>query len=133
MYGGMEKEFTMQRGHISFVLESAYGHILPTLGIASALVKRGYHVSYAVSKEFAGGIEKIGAEAIVYCPLDYRIDAIPKALEYQGCERGAIEKVLWKQYEQRELHANLSQLHDLYRNNRPDLVLYDLRNLAGKV
>ena len=122
----------MKRRHVAFICEPAYGHIVPTLGMASELVRRGYHVSYAVSKEYAVGVEKIGAEAMIYHPLDAKVEVRPKLLQYKGHDRGAFANEMFKEFVQREFETALSQLREIYRNKAPDIIVYDLRNLAGK-
>jgi UDP:flavonoid glycosyltransferase YjiC (YdhE family) len=78
-----------------------------------------------------------GAEAKIYDPLDYRMSYIPKLPKQQNPdfisneERAEINK-LWKEFVKEETEHSLSQLQEIYRNDRPDLIVYDLRNLAGR-
>jgi UDP:flavonoid glycosyltransferase YjiC (YdhE family) len=123
----------MQRKHVAFILESSYGHILPTVGIATELLRRGYRVSYAVSSQFSTGISRLGAEVIVYRPLDYRVEFVPKVRQYQGSDREAVTRSLWDEFEKEEFRTTLDQLTEIYRDDKPDLIFYDLRNLAGKM
>ena len=59
----------MKQKHVAFIVESVYGHLVPTLGIAAELLRIGYRVSYAVKKQFEPRILDIGAEAMIYQPL----------------------------------------------------------------
>ena len=58
--------------HIAFVLEHAYGHLMPTLGIAMELIRRGHRVSYATTADFAPIVTRIGARAFILTPLQTR-------------------------------------------------------------
>jgi UDP:flavonoid glycosyltransferase YjiC (YdhE family) len=120
----------VRKTHVAFIVESAHGHVNPILGIVSELVQRGCRVTCAVRKYFVPRVVESGAEPVVYEPLDYRVRFIPKA---QACiaDTAAVKR-LWKEFEQEELEDALPQLEGLYGEDRPDLIVYDLRNLAGK-
>lgn len=51
---------------VLFLNFPAYGHINPTLGIVSELVKQGEKVTYFATNEFRNTIEKAGAQFISY-------------------------------------------------------------------
>jgi hypothetical protein len=48
----IREDLQMAPQHIAFVLEQAYGHVMPTLGIALELIRRGHRVSYATTADF---------------------------------------------------------------------------------
>lgn len=52
--------------NVLFLNFPAYGHINPTLGIVSELVKQGEKVTYFATNEFRNTIEKAGAQFISY-------------------------------------------------------------------
>ena len=76
---------TAVRKHIAFCLDLAYGHIYPSLGIASELVRREYEVSYAVPDSFAAKIRESGANPRRFePPLNYRSTLYPLAITNDG-------------------------------------------------
>ena len=122
----------MARTHIAFIVESAHGHINPILGITSELVRRGHRVTCAVKDYFAPRVADSGAEPLVYEPLDYRTRFIPSIEQYNRWNDKALIMERWNEFEQEEIEDALPQLELLYREKRPDLIIYDLRNLAGR-
>lgn len=129
--------------HVAFILESENGHVNPSLGIAAGLVEHGYRVSYAVRDKFAASVRAHGAEPLCYCPLDYRMSITPKseASERDGSLDGVGSTRHWNEllqrevteYEQVEIDVALPQLENLYLSDTPDLIIYDCRNLAGRI
>lgn len=124
------------RKHIAFIVESAHGHVNPTLGIASELVKRGYRVSHAVKDSFAARVTASGAEAKIYRPLETKLDLFREmAKDRSGEFLFDFSRVDLNQFSkesfQKESDNTLSQLEDIYENDRPDLVIFDVMNPAG--
>jgi len=114
----------MRQRHIAFLLEQAYGHIIPTLGIALELIRRGHRVSYAVTHDFARPIRSIGAQAVVFKPLVTR----PKLLPQVYHDRNVVEKLRREKTED-----SLAQLEVLFHDDRPDLVIQDdCEDFAGR-
>jgi len=112
--------------HIAFIVEQAYGHILPTLGIAMELIRRGHRVSYAVTKDFAPGINRIGARALVFSPLVTR-PALLNAID-QGDKDGIDELLRVK------TNHSLAQLQDRFSDDQPDLIVHDAcEDFAGRL
>jgi demethyllactenocin mycarosyltransferase len=112
--------------HIAFTLEQAYGHILPTLGIAIELIRRGHRVSYAVTRDFAPGISRIGARALVFSPMVTR-PALLNAIN-QGDEDGVDELRRVK------TNHSLAQLQEMFRDDQPDLIVHDAcEDFAGRL
>jgi UDP:flavonoid glycosyltransferase YjiC (YdhE family) len=119
--------------HVAFVVEPVYGHIIPTLGIATELLSRGYRVSYAVTKRFSGKLQGIGVEPKIYQPLENKLKLFNEIKMHgidffsESCAQ------LWGTLRKEETDDSLKQLRDLYDDDRPDVVVYDFMNPAGKL
>lgn len=116
------------RKHIAFCLDQAYGHIYPTLGIASELITRGFDVSYPVSDSFANKIMQIGAEPKRFEPvLNYRLELYPAALKKDGSydfsDGSFARRLLSLRAESTRLSMKL--LESLYKGEAPDLIVHD--------
>jgi UDP:flavonoid glycosyltransferase YjiC (YdhE family) len=123
----------MGRRHVAFILESVYGHIVPTLGIAAELIHRGYRVSYAVKRQFEPRILSGGAQAKVYQPLENKLKAF-QAMKNEGMGFSSEASAsLWKKLQQEETEDTFSKLESLYQPDRPDLIVYDCMNPAGRL
>ena len=127
----------MKRKHIAIIVESAHGHINPTLGIASQLVSRGYDVSYAVKENFAPRVRSTGSKAVVYKPLENKLTVFRQMQENGGGQEylfdfntsnlAALSRAI-----REEIHDTHKQLTELYETDKPDLIMYDVLNMAGK-
>jgi len=103
--------------HIAFALEQAYGHILPTLGIAIELIKRGNRVSYVVTRNFSVGVKRIGANALTFEPLVTR----PAMLESINDR----DEKVFGDLRLAKTENSMSQLEMLFRKDPPDLIVHD--------
>lgn len=117
---------------MAFMVESAHGHINPILGMVCELVRRGHRVTCAVKDYFAERIRSSGGEPLIYRPLDQTDALFPKIRHYRPDKDGALIAPIWKQFELQEAKRAIVQLHDLYKEDAPDLIVYDFRNLAGR-
>lgn len=124
--------------HIALFLEQAYGHIIPTLGFAAELIRRGHRVSYAVISEFAPAIARTGAHAVVFAPMIetrrriYEHTARPKGRHHFDSEDTTLSKLMLELRTQRTSDS-LQQLTRLYEQDKPDLVLHDdCLDIAGR-
>jgi len=126
----------MRGPHIAFIVESAHGHINPTLAVATELTKRGYRISYAVKEYFVPRVVSSGAQALVYRPLEAKftlfreMEKDPNGAFPFDFSRIANDKNVSLLRLERE--DTLSQLRMLYQDDRPDLIIYDQGNLAGR-
>lgn len=121
----------MPRPHVAFVVEPAHGHINPILGVMAELVNREVRVTCAVNEYFADRVSEVGAEPIRYRPLTYKAHFVPRLEAQKDRSEPAIE-ALWAEYEREERRTALMQLEGHYRGDRPNLIVYDFRNLAGR-
>jgi UDP:flavonoid glycosyltransferase YjiC (YdhE family) len=127
----------MRPGHIAFCVDHAYGHINPTLGIASELLRRGHTASYAVSGSFADVIRKVGARPVVFEPVDYRSAVYPLALQKDGSydlsrHNSSLSAVV-NDIMTKRTQSSFEQLQALYTTHKPDLIIHDDGwDLAGR-
>jgi UDP:flavonoid glycosyltransferase YjiC (YdhE family) len=118
----------MKSLHVTFCLEQQYGHIVPTLGIALELSRRGHRVSYAVIDAFAPLVSKIRARALIIIPLDTRIAAL-SAVNWNenssepNLSEAALQEVAALSRDRTD--CSLEQLRELYLDDMPDVVIHD--------
>ncbi len=122
----------MEHIHVAFIVESAHGHINPILGMICELARRGHRVTCPVKGYFAERIRSSGGEPLVYTPLDQAEALFPKIRHYRPHKDAALIAPIWKQFELEEAKRAIAQLHRIYASERPDLIVYDFRNLAGR-
>jgi UDP:flavonoid glycosyltransferase YjiC (YdhE family) len=126
----------MEEKHVAFVLESTYGHIVPTLAIAGEVMRRGYRASYAVKPLFAPRISALGAEARVYQPLENRLKLFEEMRKHGASRELALDsglRVFWAQHLHEETDDTFAKLIHLYQDDEPDIVVYDSSNPAGRL
>ncbi|MEV0459417.1 macrolide family glycosyltransferase [Catellatospora methionotrophica] len=114
--------------HIMFFNIPALGHLFPTLGVVSELVRRGHRVSYAATADRAGYVAEAGARVIPYTstrPGDTDPAArTPARAEHIG--RSLLNFLA-------EAEHTLPQLEPALLADPPDLVLFDRMAFAGHV
>jgi UDP:flavonoid glycosyltransferase YjiC (YdhE family) len=123
--------------HIAFFVEQAYGHIIPTLGITMELIRRKHRVSYAVSANFAPAITRSGARAMIFNPMDTRTSLCQLTAQQDGSHDAGPDNVELMNLDailrQERTVDSVSQLEARFREDRPDLVIYDdCLDVAGK-
>lgn len=108
--------------HVAVCTAPAYSHIGPLLGTVAELVRRGVHVSYATTEQFAPLVKSVGATPVPVRssfpadPADWPTDIRRLPLLYLDDARAA-----------------LPQLTAAFARNRPDLVLTEDPAGAGSV
>jgi UDP:flavonoid glycosyltransferase YjiC (YdhE family) len=122
----------VKEAHVAFILEPVFGHIVPTLGIAAELIRRAIRVSYAVSERFESRARRVGAEALIYRPLQNKLKLF-KALGEGLDPSSEAAANLWTALRQEETNDSLTKLETLYERDIPDLIVYDSMSPAGKV
>lgn len=105
----------MRNAHIAIISTPITSHLNLTLPMTAILVRRGYRVTYALSEPFRSRVEKVGVEVV-----DFRFGAITS-------------QVLNEQLYCRLANHTLADVTPFYEENRPDLIIYDLLALAGRV
>lgn len=119
----------MQPRHVAFVLDQAYGNIVPSLGISMKLIERGHLVSYVVAEGFSSLVRSTGATAIVVDFLNTREKAISELMIENDHEKYRhsdeyLDRRLKEIVEEQTQHT-LAQLRRLYVEHGPDLVVHD--------
>lgn len=109
----------MKKTHIAVININAHGHINPTLAIVSELVKRGCRVTYPTTEEFLPAIKESGAVPLLY---HSSLDSV-KLKEAVNVPLVILDEGL----------TVFSQLKQLYKDDLPDLILFDFMALAGKL
>jgi MGT family glycosyltransferase len=105
--------------HIAVFLMPERGHVLPALGVIAELVRRGHRVSCPATERFVPAITECGATAIPY------ESALPGELPESLYEAAQLALA--------EAESALPQLEDAFRDDRPDLVAWDIAAWAGGV
>jgi len=110
-----------QRIHIAFLIFPHTPHINPTLPIVSALIRRGYRVSYTTSEKFLPAVSELGAEVI-------RCQEFPS---HQALVSDYVPQGRNASFELAE--RSLLDMTPFYENNKPNLILYDFMFYAGRI
>lgn len=105
--------------HIAVFLIPERGHVLPALGMIAELVRRGHRVSCPTSTRFAAAVTECGATPIVYGST--LPGELPESL-YEAAQLALTEA-----------EAALPQLENVFRDDRPDIVAWDIAAWAGGV
>jgi MGT family glycosyltransferase len=111
---------------IAFVNAADHGHVMPTLGAVTELVRRGHQVTYVTTRERAAPVAAAGAEVVCY---ESRIASVDPAAVFAD-EDPATPHLLY-------LEENLAILHAAERaldQTPPDLIAYgDFPFIAGRL
>ena len=115
--------------HILFCLEQSYGHIVPTIGMALEIMRRGHRVTYTTTPEFASAIVRCGANACVYRPLETRQRFLSPYIQRDGGYSFNVHDTKFishamKLRKERTAHS-LVQLESLLRDDKPAVIIHD--------
>jgi MGT family glycosyltransferase len=100
-----------------------HGHVNPTLGVVTELVRRGHRVTFATTEEFADAVTAAGAEPLLYESV------MPTSLDLVIKPPGEVSSEEFHQSIQTitdEGLAPLARVHDALDGDRPDVILHDL-------
>ncbi|MGM0748818.1 MAG: macrolide family glycosyltransferase [Bacillota bacterium] len=114
----------MKQHHITIINIPAYGHVNPTLALVEKLCEKGHRVTYATTEEFAPAVQQAGARPLLY---ETTISVDPQQIK-ELMEKNETPLMFLK-----ESLGILPQLEELYKNDQPDLIVYDFIALAGKL
>lgn len=127
----------MRRRHIALFPLANKAHIYPFLGLCPELVRRGYRVTLVTDEFHAKLVAPAGAEPLIFkaCSLGIfkmiapAVDGLPEHdprwWDFMG---SAVFPWL--------LHSAalaVRQLDEFYKQNRPDLIIYDFSAYAGRI
>jgi UDP:flavonoid glycosyltransferase YjiC (YdhE family) len=128
----------MSKPHVAFIVESSHGHVNPTLGTTEELVSRGHHVSHAVKESYANRVAAHGSEPVIYRPLENRF-RLYESVYAKSSDAGFpfdfshIDSREAGRLFKEEMQDTLGQLLELYQARRPDLIVFDRTNEAGRM
>ena len=105
----------MKKKHIAFISFPRTSHINPTLPMVKTLIRRGHRVTYTTSDQFASTVTQLGAEYVSCPPFD--VATIARGLGV-FCRHATFM---------------LTEIMPFYEIHRPDLIVYDVVALAGRI
>jgi MGT family glycosyltransferase len=105
--------------HIAIFLMPERGHVLPALGMIAELVRRGHRVSCPVPAQFTAAVTESGATAI---PCTTTLPSELPASLYDAAQLALTEA-----------ETALPELEPVFRDDPPDVVLWDIAAWAGGV
>ncbi|MCG8395657.1 UDP-glucosyltransferase [Bacillus atrophaeus] len=114
----------MKEHHITIINIPAYGHVNPTLALVEKLCEKGHRVTYATTEEFAPAVQQAGARPLLY---ETTMSVDPQQIK-ELMEKNETPLMFLK-----ESLGILPQLEELYKDDQPDLIVYDFIALAGKL
>ncbi|MDQ3402003.1 MAG: OleI family self-immunity macrolide glycosyltransferase [Actinomycetota bacterium] len=113
------------RKHVAFMAVPAHGHTNPSLSLVAELSRRGHRVTFATNHEFVNAVTEAGATAVLY-ESTFPSTGDPDVV-WPEDELGA------KRLFQDEFIAVTPQIEAAYRDDHPDLVIYDIGAWQGPV
>src|SRR5262245_743428 len=119
----------MDRRHIAIVTELANGHVYSLLPVCTALVRRGYRVTYATNTHYESCVRLTGAEPVLF-------EGPPPGHKFEQWFNSCLGLPFdhpqwlslpddWISYLQASTRTLYSSVHARYCHDHPDLVLYD--------
>ena len=126
----------MHGRHIALFPLPGISHVFPFLGLCPELVRRGCRVTVATIEPVAKRVVAAGAEPVIVKTDSYSIPTAYAAI--QGLPINDPKR--WE--ELAHIHSrwllnsaaiSVRQLDKFYRENRPDLVIYELSAYAGRI
>jgi MGT family glycosyltransferase len=124
------------RRHIAIFTLTGRAHTYPVLGLCTELTRRGYRVTYATDDDQAHLIRQAGAEPVIFIP-----PKLETTSELNNAFRLPASHPDWWVMCATVVYPWLlctaaiavTQLEAFYKNNAPDLILYDLDAFAGRI
>ncbi|MGW4502609.1 macrolide family glycosyltransferase, partial [Micromonospora sp. NPDC004336] len=109
----------MRQRHILFVNVQGHGHVYPSLGLVSELARRGHRITYVTTALFADEVKAAGAEVVPY-KSEFDTFHVPEVVKQEDAETQLHLVYV------RENVAILRAAEEALRDDRPDLVVYDV-------
>lgn len=124
----------MHGRHIALFAMTSTAHINPFLGLCPELVRRGYRVTIVTDQSLAKRVIEAGAEPVVFEPCRLTV-ALTAHNVLPASDPRCFEEVGSIVYPWTLNTAALAawQLNEFYRENRPDLIIYDYGAYAGRI
>jgi len=127
----------MNGRHFAIFTQLGNGHVYPTLSLCRELVRRGHRVTYATNDHYSPMIVATGAEPVVLRNMRLPDDIKEKVRHGRGLPitdpRSQAAFRSWRSYALADAAALLPQIQSVYKNDAPDLVLYDHYHIPGRL
>jgi len=107
----------MRKRHIALFITPHFPHVHPTLPIVSTMVRRGFRSTYVTSDVFQSKLQRLGAEIVPRPRLQFN-EGPEEGLDGAFCRLAL---------------RTLEPASAFYKENKPDLIVYDLADLAGRI
>lgn len=127
----------MERKHFAVFSQLGNGHVYPVLPLCSELAKRGHRVTYATNSHYRELISSTGAE-----PFVFENRPMPREMKEEmqlglslPLDDPRLDRVFrsWRAHFFAETDELLPGFEAFYRENPPDLILYDRANIPGRI
>jgi MGT family glycosyltransferase len=126
----------MNGRHIALFPLPGISHVFPFLGLCPELVRRGYRVTVATIEPVAKRVIAAGAEPVIVETDTYSIPTAMAAIQgfaINDPQRWEELAHIHSRWLLNSAFITARQLDNFYRQNRPDLVVYELSSYAGRI
>ncbi len=117
--------------HVAFVSLGAFGHVNPTLQLATELVARGERVTYFCPEEFRKVVEPTGARFVAV--PSWMADNDPQKQEKKEGEPEESVAAVVPFLFLNEAGAYIDTVLETLRDDRPDAIVHDFAGIAGTI
>ncbi|NYH80918.1 MGT family glycosyltransferase [Actinopolyspora biskrensis] len=113
--------------HFAFVVPAAHGHVTPTLPLVGELLRRGHRVSCATGEDFVADVASTGARTVALPAKP------PPPLRTVEGRLSMDDFLKMADHSNATARACFPVLMDHFESDRPDLVCFETRDLAGRM
>ena len=124
----ISKEMAVKKTHIAFFGVPHPAHANATFPIVSALIRRGYRITYVTSEQFSPNIQRLGAEVVV-CKR-WTLPESEREPSFAAHPRLHVPN--WDTLCSMNTRI-LKEVESHYEKDRPDAIIYDLVAFAGRI
>lgn len=126
----------MQGRHVALFPLPGTSHVYPFLGLCPELIRRGYRVTIATVESAVKLVVAAGAEPVVVAMDTYSTPTAMEAIQQlpiNSPERWEELTHIHSRWLLNSAAISVRKLDKFYRDNRPDLVIYELSSYAGRI
>ena len=126
----------MRRHHIAIFTNLGHGHVYPTLGVCTELVRRDYRVTYVTNEYYSEQIRQTGAEPVIFAPAKWEIPEELKQLRLMSLDDPRQWPIIASfvfPWFIKDAIETLPQVEGFYTEDTPDVILYDRLAFAGRI
>ncbi|GFE91874.1 macrolide family glycosyltransferase [Steroidobacter agaridevorans] len=124
----------MKSRHIAVFTLLTNAHLYPVLGVCSELVNRGHRVTFATNDRYAPVVKQTGAEVVIF--KDVKVEnaaAFSTASAFYDQNFYTIWASIVGPFLILFAASAFPQLENYYKENKPDLILYDRACFVGRM